>query len=166
MNKKNNQNKISKNNNINKTKSLNTISFIKIPISLSFRVHNSKKLNEKNKKMSFKKLIYSNLQKYNINNNEYNIMKINDLIDSKSSRLIAIFKDCLINDYIEEFLNRYYKRKESKTRIPKFSDYYKNYLKFFCNPTFSDFYANEIIQDFGEAKAEIYYNKNYCHKNK
>ena len=54
MNKKNNQNKISTNNNINKTKTLNTISFIKIPISLSFRVHNSKKLNEKNKKMSLK----------------------------------------------------------------------------------------------------------------
>ena len=166
MNNKKNQNKFSKNNNINKTKSLNTISFLKIPKSLSFRVNNSKTLNEKNKKMSFKKLIYSNLHKYNINDNEYNIMKINDLVDSKSSRLIAIFKDYLINDYIEEFLNRFYKIKESKTRIPKFSDYYKNYLKFFCNPTFSDFFANEIIQDFGEAKAEIYYNKNYGHKNK
>ena len=166
MNNKKNQNKFSKNNNVNNTKSLNTISFVKIPKSLSFRVHNSKNLNEKNKKMSFKKLIYSNLQKYNINDNDYNIMKINDLVDSKSSRLIAIFKDYLINDYIEEFLNRYYKRKESKTRIPKFSDYYKNYLKFFCNPTFTDFYANEIIQEFGEAKAEIYYNQNYGHKNK
>ena len=44
MNNKKNQNKFSKNNNINKTKSLNTISFLKIPKSLSFRVNNSKTL--------------------------------------------------------------------------------------------------------------------------
>ena len=165
MNNKKNQ-KFSRNNQIYKTKSLNTISIQKIPVTLSFRVHNNKTIYVKKNNIDFKKIIYSNIQKYNINNNDYDIIKINDLVDSKSCHLIAIFKDYLISDYIEEFLQRFYKRKESKTRIPKFVDYYKNYLKFFCNPTFSDFFSNNIIQELGEAKAEIYYNNNYGNKNK
>ncbi len=46
-------------------------------------------------------------------------------------------------------------------RIPKIVNYYKNYLKFFCNPVFRDFKANLVIQAYGDHKAKVYYKKNY-----
>ena len=72
----------------------------------------------------------------------------------------------MISDYIDEFLRRFYSKKEIKERLPKFESYYKNYLSFFCKPTFSDFFANDIIQSYGEAQAEIYYNLTYGKKKK
>ena len=160
------QHKHSRNVSLGITKTLNTISFLKLPFNTSCKFHIFKTTNFSKNKFSLKQIINLNLQKHNINKTQLGIIKINDLIDSKNCNLVAIFKDYLISDYIDEFLRRFYKKKESKNRIPKFSDYYKNYLLFFCKPTFSDFFANEIIQSYGEAKAEIYYNKNYRNKNK
>ena len=48
--------------------------------------------------------------------------------------------------------------------LPKFYEYYKNYLMFFCKPTFNNFYINETIQDYGEKQAEVYYKNNYVTK--
>ena len=158
--------KHSRNISLGRPKTLNTISFLKLPFNTSYKLHIFRTTNFSNCKTTFKQILYSNLLKHNINKNKLGIIKINDLIDSKNCNIVAVFKDYLISDYIDEFLRRFYKMKESKNRIPKFSDYYKNYLLFFCKPTFSDFYANEIIQSYGEAKAEIYYNKNYRNKNK
>ena len=149
-----------------RNKTSNSISFLKHPFNIFTKNNNNKTINCTDKKISFYQIIKSNLQIYNITNQEIDIIKINDLIDTKNCHLVAIFKDYLISDYIEEFLRRFYKNKESKLRIPKFSDYYKNYLTFFCNPIFSDFFANKVIQNYGEAKAEIYYKKNYGNKNK
>ena len=58
-------------------------------------------------------------------------------------------------------LKRYYKKDESIERILIYAKYYKNYLQFFCKPTFTDFAINEIINDYGEKKAELYYKNNY-----
>ncbi len=44
----------------------------------------------------------------------------------------------MVFDYVDEFLKRYYYIEESKER-----NYYKNYLKFFCNPVF--LYYNQTI---------------------
>ena len=107
---------------------------------------------------------YQNLQKHNSSPNQKNIMLINDLIESKETHFIATFKDYLISDFHEEFLRRYFKLYEIKDILPKFYQYYKNYLNFFCKGTFSDFYLNEILQEYGECQAEFYYNKNYGHK--
>jgi len=54
-----------------------------------------------------------------------------------------------------------YSTKESAERIPKISNYYKNYLKFFCNPLFRNFAVNKLIQIYGDNKAELYYKNNY-----
>ena len=99
--------------------------------------------------------------------NEYDnymnyIMEV--LVFNKNCHLVTIFKDFMILDYIDEFLKRYYKNEESKDRIPRFANFYKNYLKFFCKPTFSDFECNEIIQEHSEKKAELYYNQNFKNK--
>ena len=111
-------------------------------------------------------IISQTLQKHNSSPEQKNIMIINDLIESKETHFIATFKDYLIRDYQEEFLRRYFYINEITEVLPKFYQYYKNYLKFFCKGTFCDFDVNEIMQEYGESQAEFYYNRNYGHKEK
>lgn len=92
---------------------------------------------------------------------QYNNKILEELIFNRKTHLIALFKEYMIADYIDEFLKREYKAKESKERIPKFSHYYLNYAIFFGMPMFIDFTVNEILKNFGEKKAEVYYNKHY-----
>ena len=42
-------------------------------------------------------------------------------------------------------------------RIPKLSDYYKNYHLFFCRPTLRHFKLAKIKGNFQDKKAEIFY---------
>ena len=111
-------------------------------------------------------LLNQNLQKHNSTPEQKNIMLVNDLIQSKETHFIAAFKDYLISDYHEEFLRRFFNTEEIIEVLPKFYQYYKNYLNFFCKGTFSDFDVNEIMQEYGECQAEFYYNKNYGHKDR
>ena len=125
--------------------------------------------NKRNKKLKdFDKFLIMNnqLQKYNSNPEQKNIMIINDIIETKTNHFLAVFKDFLITDYVDEFLKRYFTFDECEELIPKFFLYYKNYLKFFCRGFFIDFKANKIIQDNGEFQAELYYNNNYGGKDK
>jgi hypothetical protein len=92
---------------------------------------------------------------------DYNDIIIDNLIYNKNCHLVSVFKDYMITDYIDEFLKRIYRVNESVERVPKIANYYKNYLKFFCNPVFRDFKINNIIQSYGDFKAELYYNNNY-----
>ena len=87
-----------------------------------------------------------------------------NLIFNKNTHLVSTFKDFMIWDYIEEFLKRFYKGVESEERVPKFASFYKNYLKFFCIPTFKDIFCNEMIHNYSEKKAELFYNENYRNK--
>ena len=87
-----------------------------------------------------------------------------NLIFNKNTHLVSTFKDYMIWDYVEEFLKRFYNNKESGERVPKFASFYKNYLKFFCIPTFKDIYCNEMIHNYTEKKAELFYNENYRKK--
>ena len=112
-------------------------------------------------KYNIYQLINNQLQKYNSTPEQKNIYIINDIINAKSNRFLAAFKDFLITDYIDEFLKRYFTFDESEELIPKFYLYYQNYLKFFCKGLFLDFKANKILQDNGELQAELYYNNNY-----
>ena len=89
-----------------------------------------------------------------------------NLIFNKNSHLVTIFKDYMIWDYYDEFLKRFYTKKESTQRVPKFSVFYKNYLKFFCIPTLRDQNPNEIIHTCSEKKAEHFYKENYQRKKK
>ena len=109
-------------------------------------------------------IINEQLKKHNSTPNQKNIMIINDIIDTKTNHYLAVFKDYLIADYIDEFLKRYFSIDECEELIPKFYLYYKNYLNFFCRGIFIDFQANKIIQNNGEFQAELYYNNNYGSK--
>ena len=131
-----------------------------------FYIHTSN--DQINKKINdFDKFLIMNnqLQKHNSTPNQKNIMIVNDIIDTKTNHYLAVFKDYLITDYIDEFLKRYFTVDECEELIPKFYLYYKNYLKFFCRGLFIDFQANKIIQNNGEFQAELYYNNNYGSKN-
>jgi len=101
------------------------------------------------------------LKKYNFTFKKYNLLCINYLLSNKSCRLVSVFKEKMITDYIDEFLKRQYFIKESEERIPKFYLYYKHYSIFFGQPFFTDFSFNVILQKNGEKKARIYYKNHY-----
>ena len=94
----------------------------------------------------------------------YTGLIMENLIFNKNTHLVSTFKDYMIWDYIEEFLKRFYRNEESNERVPKFASFYKNYLKFFCVPTFKDIFCNEMIHNYSEKKAELFYNENYKSK--
>ena len=74
----------------------------------------SKQKIKEHKKLSDFHIINSQLQKHNSNPLMKNIMIINDIIETKTNHFLAIFKDYLITDYIDEFLKRYFEIKESE----------------------------------------------------
>ena len=117
---------------------------------------------KQNKNNKYLYLAYNNLyKKYNYTFKRYNLLCINYLLSNKSCRLVSIFKEKMITDYIDEFLKRKYSIKESEERIPKFYLYYKHYSIFFGQPFFTDFSFNILLQKNGEKKARIYYKKHY-----
>ena len=109
----------------------------------------------------FLQLLSTTLSKYKTSPIQYAITCINNLIDAKTSHTIAVYKERLLERCSEEFLRREYNITECVERIPKFVNYYKNYLLFFCKPIFREFNYNYLIQAHGEAKAEIYYIETY-----
>lgn len=114
-----------------------------------------------------KNLLSNKYNPSNKNNNltsNYTNIIIDSLMFNKSTHLVAIFKDYMIKDYIDEFLKRYYRKKESTKRIQNFPKLYHNYFKFFSSPTLSNFFCNELMHYRFEKKAECFYKKNYNNK--
>ena len=145
---------------------------LKVNLSSSLKFITKKKNLKKEKSiidktyLMNKKIISNTLKKYNCKPITQNIMIISNLINCKPNHFLAIFKDYLIHDYIEEFLARSYFLEESIDRIPKLFNYYKNYLFFFCKPTFSDSFSNFIIKNYSDFHAENFYKNNIEKKNK
>ena len=108
----------------------------------------------------FKRAKYKLYEKYNCLNEKYESIIVKHLLNNENTHLVSVFKDYMIFDYKEEFLRRYYSLYECSQRIPEFSIYYHNYLLFFCKPIISDLKLNDILLDYEEKKAEIYYKKN------
>ena len=105
----------------------------KLPLSkASTRNNNYFKANQK---LSIKNLTpkylyqisFKNLKKYTTNKRKYNKYIINAIIFDHRIHKVAIFKNNLIWDESSEFLKRFYKKRESKERIPKISEYYESY---------------------------------------
>ena len=117
-----------------------------------------------NKIMKMFSLKYNSHCKIKNKQFSYNNLILESIMFNKNCHIVAIFKDYMILDYVDEFLKRKYTRKESILRIPSFSYFYKNYSKFFCNPTYSDLYFNYLIQDNTEKKARLFYKENYVNK--
>ena len=107
-------------------------------------------------------LLYS---KYGDIEEDENLLYINQLLYNKSSQFNILFKEYQYNDLINEYLKRFYSFQESKNRIPKLNEYYKNYHQFFCKPIFSNFNISKIMHSFCDKKAEIFYRNNYMSLN-
>ena len=124
--------------------------------------NNNKNINKTNSLYLIKRELSSKINsKYNCTKKKYELFITEYLINNANCRLVSIFKERMLNDYIEEFLHRKYIISECQERIPKFYKYYKNYLIFFCKPIFKDMKFNKIIQNNGEKKAELYFKRNY-----
>ena len=130
------------------------------------------KLNKHSKKIDTKKkalkLIYDPVcllrllySKYGDIEEDYNCLQINQLVYETSSHYAIIFKEFEYFQNYDEYLKRWYTNRESINRMPKINDYYKNYHKFFCKPNFSDFNIANIMQNYGDEKAELYYKDNF-----
>ena len=103
-------------------------------------------------------LLYS---KYGNIDEDLEQLYINQILYNKKSHYDTLFKEYQYSDILEEFLRRFYKSAESFPRIPKLSNYYKNYYLFFCKPVFRDCRVNLIMNKYGDTKAEIFYKDNY-----
>lgn len=71
--------------------------------------------------------------KYLTSRDFYNVKIINDIIYNECTHIVSIFKDFLIYDDISEFLKRFYRHDETKTRLPKIFEFYDKYSKVFPN---------------------------------
>ena len=139
-------------------------------VILSIMESNERIKNEKNIKR-LEKIINMNLKyKYNTSNPNFlcslDIFNTENLIYNKRSHLVELFKDYMLWNYIDEFLRRFYKTKESEERIATLYLYYKQYLSFFCKPIFTNFKYNDILLNGEEKKAKLFYNNYYINKNK
>jgi len=103
-------------------------------------------------------------KKYGDCNQNYNKHKIFDILFSRNTKFVIKYKEVLIYNCWEEFNKRYYQKNESNIKLVKILKYYLNYLTFFCRPTFVEFYYNNILQNYYDIKADIFYRKNYLKK--
>ena len=104
------------------------------------------------------RLLYS---KYGDIEEDFNCLYINQLLYETSSHYTIIYKEFEFYQNFDEYLKRWYTLRESVNRMPKINDYYKNYHKFFCKPNFNDFSVANIMQNYGDEKAELYYKDNF-----
>ena len=121
-----------------------------------------KNSNESSFLRQYKKYFHKKLSiKYNILPKEYTLMQLENFVKAKYCHSLAKFKEDLLFNYGQEFLNKYYKKKDSSKKIPLFTDFYKTYLLFFCRPTLSELNLNELIEEMVERKAKAFYQENY-----
>ena len=107
-------------------------------------------------------LLYS---KYGDIQEDYYLLISNQLVFNKSSHLNVFYKENKILKDEDEYLRRFYNKKETIKRIPKLNEYYKNYHIFFCKPTLTDFPMGIILKNYEDNKAEIFYKNNYDDSN-
>ena len=96
----------------------------------------SKTKNKHNYNKSIKKLIHRNfIQKYKCMASNYNLFIANNIIFNDRAHIVSRFKEYLILDDEGEFLKRFYRKKESVTRLQKYFKFYFLYSKVFPNYT-------------------------------
>ncbi len=109
-------------------------------------------------------LIMKNLKtKHNSNESTFKKYLVNSLVNKKKGYFLVKLREISIND-IDEFLYKYYRKKESIKKIKIYPIYYKIYSFYFCKPLIIDFACNIILCNYTAFKAEIFYDKNYVEK--
>ena len=121
---------------------MSTISEKSLPIEYSLNSHYYKEI-KPSLKYIIKKIYKLFNKKYSKMPSNYNMNIIENIIYNEKSHIVATFKDRLIIDDTGEFLKRYYKKKESEIRLPKFYEYYDLYSKIF--PNYTTFYEGKYL---------------------
>ena len=99
--------------------------------------------------------------KHNAIGNKLNKVVMIALLKDKRTRLNTAVKDYFVFYDSKEYLKRFYLKKESKVRIPKFAMYYKDYLKYFCKAMIKDLSVNKVLMRNMEKVAQDFYYNNY-----
>ena len=107
------------------------------------------------------RLLYLLYTKYGDIDEDYNILITNQILYNKFTHINSIYKENIFQNNIKEFLRRFYKKKETKERIPKLYDYYKNYYNYFCRPFLLNGLLENLLHNYYNNKAEIFYKNNY-----
>ena len=89
------------------------------------------------------------------------ILYANQVLYNLHSKFNCIYKEHIYSNITRDFLKRVYNCNESLLRIPKLSEYYKNYHLFFCRPTLRHMVLGKIVGNYKDRKAEIFYKNNY-----
>ena len=113
-----------------------------LPFEYSLNSHYYKEI-KPSLKLLIKKIYKLFNKKYSKMPSSYNMNIIENIIYNEKSHIVATFKDRLITDDTGEFLKRYYKKKESEIRLPKFYEYYDLYSKIF--PNYTTFYEGKYL---------------------
>ena len=121
---------------------MSTFSEKSLPIEYSLNSHYYKEIKPSSKYI-IKKIYKLFNKKYSKMPSYYNMNIIENIIYNEKSHIVATFKDRLIIDDTGEFLKRYYKKKESEIRLPKFYEYYDLYSKIF--PNYTTFYEGKYL---------------------
>ncbi len=132
-------------------------------------VKQNSKINVNKKKkfdfyLSFSK-IYLNL-KYKTTENTLGNFIITSLIKKKRGSHNLNFKELNILNDENEYFKRFYNINDSYFRIPKYYEYYKNYLLYFCKPFIRGKGVNKILLKHMEKAAEEFYKNNFDEEKK
>ena len=127
-------------------------------------VKQNSKINVNKKKkfdfyLSFSK-IYLNL-KYKTTENTFGNFIITSLIKKRRGSYNLNFKELNILNDENEYFKRFYNINDSYFRIPKYYEYYKNYLLYFCKPFIRGKGVNKILLKHMEKAAEEFYKNNF-----
>ena len=107
------------------------------------------------------RLITLLFSKYGDIEEDFYFLYINQLIYNLPTKFNCLFKEIKFTNLSHDYLKRHYKMKECIERIPKLSNYYKNYHLFFCRPTLRHYKLSKLMCNFQDKKAEIFYKNNY-----
>ena len=99
--------------------------------------------------------------KYGDIREDYYTSFINQIMYKCSSHFHIQYKEIQYNDFIIEFLRRFYRKQEVIDRLPNLYDYYKNYHLFYLKPILRNFYFQNLLHKYQDKKAEVFYKNNY-----
>ena len=103
-------------------------------------------------------LLYS---KYGDIKDDYYTSFTNQVMYKCSSHFNIQYREIKYNDFSIEFFRRFYRKREVIERIPNLYDYYKNYHLFYLKPILRNFYLENLLHNYQDKKAEIFYKNNY-----
>ena len=99
------------------------------------------------------------------NKYKYFYQIIENLLYKKNTHYVSEFKDQIILDITDEYLKKYYDKRESFKKIPQYSKFYILYQLYFCIPTFRTNFFNRKIHQQREKKAGCFYYEHFKENN-